>query len=105
MTDPDPDPDFTEYAVRKSKHAQASWAQVPEEIQKIAETVLWELADDPRKYPDRTFAAEQGASRYVHPNPQFEITYKVDEQAKVVSVLHVSAQALPAASQRRQWSA
>ena len=88
--------EFTEYAIRESRDALASRQALPPEVQKIADAVMWELADDPRRYGDRTLPAEQGASRYVHPSHELEITYKVDEQGKVVYFLHVSARALPA---------
>lgn len=90
------EPDFTTYAIKESKEAFASRQTLPRSLQTIISSVMWELAEKPGSYPDRTLPAERGTSRYVHPKPQFEITFKVDEPANVIYFLHVSAQALPA---------
>lgn len=90
------EPDFTTYAIKESKESLASRQALPPELQTLISAVMWELAENPRAYVDHIVPDERGTSRYVHPKPQFEITFTIDEAAEVIYFLHVSAQALPA---------
>jgi hypothetical protein len=89
--------DFTEYAIKESRDAVKSRHALSADVQKALGEVMWELAERPRGYPERTTTIGRTGQilLYKHPDPAIEVTYEIDEQDKVLYFLHFVAPALP----------
>jgi hypothetical protein len=90
--------DFTEFAIKETREALKARHALPPELQKLLDKIMWELADDPERYPERTSSLGRAGSvfLYRHPHPALEITFEVDREKQVVYFFHFVAPALPA---------
>ncbi len=84
-------PEFPEYAIRYSKNASTLRKNLPPEVQAQMIEIADELAADPEKYANRVIPLAEDLFIYRHPDPAFEITYKLDSDNKVLSILHLVA--------------
>lgn len=87
--------EFQSYAVRFQK----SWKETSSELSLRAKLelhdVVDELSEDPNCFPDRVERISiEGDLLYRHPDPPLEITYRIDADQKVMTILDVVERAV-----------
>lgn len=87
-------PEFPEYAISYSRIARDLRNELTEKLRVTLLEIVDELAENPDKYPSRLIQKDEKTFIYKHPHPAIEITYRLDRERKVLSVLHVVAPAL-----------
>ena len=88
MTDPD---DGKEpLAIRYSNAGRASRKELPPEVQLALFDVLDALARKPDAFPGRTapISRDGKTQLYKHPRPAVQVTFEVDEERRVLHLLH-----------------
>jgi mRNA-degrading endonuclease RelE of RelBE toxin-antitoxin system len=85
--------EFVSYAVQYSDAAKKSRKELPRETQLALFDVLDKLAENPDAFPGRTQPiSRDGRIRvYTHPSPALQITFEVDEEKRVLYLLHFVA--------------
>jgi hypothetical protein len=85
--------EFSEYAIKYSRAALESRNAFPRDLLIVLDEIVNDLADDPKKNPDRVISASREGTSfiYMHPEPAIQITYEVDPKQKVIYFFHFSA--------------
>jgi hypothetical protein len=88
-----PPADFVAYAVQQSPTAKKSRKDLPPETLLILFDVIDTLAENPDAFVGRTQVIDRdGRIRvYTHPRPPLQITYEVDQENRVLYLLHFVA--------------
>lgn len=90
---PDSDSPQT-FAILYSPNARATRNELPEKPRLAVADVVDRLAVDPEAFPGRT--QRDGRIRlYTHPDPALQITFEIDPEKRLLSVLHVAAPQVP----------
>ncbi|GAA4352612.1 hypothetical protein GCM10023165_42090 [Variovorax defluvii] len=86
-------PAFPDYALKTAEAARKQRLALPPALRLAVDQIEAELCQDPEKYPDRLIPASQdGRSRiYQHPEPSIQVTFEVDDAAKVIYIFHYFA--------------
>ncbi len=90
-------PEFPPFAVLYSRNARAVRAGLPAETQARVIEIVDQLAENPNQRPDRLVQLAADLYIYRHPNPLIEITFKLDRDKQVLSLLHLVAPTLQVA--------
>jgi hypothetical protein len=89
--------EFPEYATAYTKGAQAQRNALPETIRVALIEIEDAIAEDPDQYTHRNDAPTEDTFIYKHPQPQIELTCKIDQDKKVIYFVHVAARTLEVA--------
>jgi hypothetical protein len=91
---PDATNEFQSYAVRYPK----SWKETTWELslrgKQELNDVVDELSEDPNCFPDRVERISKEDLLYRHPDPPLELTYRIDADQKVMTILDVAERAV-----------
>ncbi len=81
------------YAIQQSDAARKSRKELPSQTLNLLFDVLDTLAEDPNAFPGRmqTISRDGRIRVYTHPSPALQITFELDEQARVLYLLHFVA--------------
>jgi hypothetical protein len=85
---------FPSYKIQYSVPAKESQKELRKELSREAELALFDVIDklqeNPDAFPNWTRAmSDDGSIRcYTHPNPAFQITYKVDKNEHLLNFIH-----------------
>ena len=85
-------PQFPEFATSYSKNARMLRDALPDARRTT-------LIENPDKYPERLVPLDENLFIYKHPNPPFEITYRIDWDRKILYFLHLVAPKLEVSKQ------
>ncbi len=81
--------DFPEYAITYSTNARELRNALPAPLRETLMEIEDGLVENPDKYPLRTIPLDVNMFIYRHPKPVLEITYKIDPERDVISILHL----------------
>ncbi len=84
-----PNHEFLDYAIKYSSSAREQRQGFSDSERAILTDVEDNLADNPKAYPGRTTPLTESVAIYRHPSPQLEVTYELNEEAGVISILHI----------------
>lgn len=81
------------YAYKYSKDARITRNALPTSTQIELAKVIDLLADNPKAFPSRTHPIGSSGSIYIyrHPSPSLEITYELNDEQKILFLLHFAA--------------
>jgi len=84
-----PNHEFLDYAIKYSSSARGQRQNFSDSERAILTDVEDNLSDNPKAYPGRTVSLTESVAIYRHPSPQLEVTYELNEEAGVISILHI----------------
>ncbi len=86
-------PAFPEYALKTEETARKQRLALPPALRLVVDEIEAELCENPEKHADRLIpASHDGKTRiYQHPEPSIQVTFQVDEAAKVIYIFHYFA--------------
>ena len=89
--------DFRSYAIQFSDTARKTRKELPQEAALALIDVIDKLAENPDAFPAWTkpISRDGRTSVYSHPKPALQITYEVDEKARLLYLLHFVAPQVP----------
>jgi hypothetical protein len=87
---------FPEYALKRADSARKLLTAMTQPIRQVIDEIEAELCVDPKRYPERLIAASRDGRGqiYKHPSPDIQVTFEIDEAAKVIYVWHYFAPTL-----------
>jgi len=83
------DQDMMPYSSAFHKRAWSERNEMEQSHRLILHEIIFSLTEDPAQFPNRTFNLMDQVFVYRHPDPQIEVTYKIDEAEKKIWILHV----------------
>ncbi len=86
--------EFPEYAISYSKTARDLRDELSQRLRGTLMDIENELTYDPAKYPSRLIPLVADVFVYRHAQPALEITYKIDQERKIIYILHLVAPVL-----------
>jgi len=92
---PDATNEFLSYAVLFKKSAKEAKSQLSPRASLELNHLIDELSEDPDRFPSRVEQISMsGDLRYKHPDPPFEMTYRIDTTQKILTIMEVAEQAV-----------
>ena len=79
------------YWTRYSDDAKAAKKALSAEIQAALHQIDDSLAEDPEQFPNRTKSFSEEVFLYTHPEPEIQVTYKIDRKARTIEYVHIVA--------------
>ena len=86
---PAPTLDFPVYAIMYSTNAREQRNTLPAPLRETLMEIEDGLVQNPDKHPLRTIRLDVNMFIYRHPKPALEVTYKIDRERDVISILHL----------------
>jgi hypothetical protein len=86
-----PEVEFSEYSFIYSKTAKPLRNSLQPDLRLVLDDIEDKLSENPDQYPARTISLTEDIFIYKHPQPNIEITYKVDREKKILYFLHLVA--------------
>jgi len=88
---PEQIPEFQRYAEQVLDSALEAQSRLPLRIQDQLSRLLDLFAEDPDRFPNRIEAINKMGDRlYEHPDPPFEITYRIDREKRIITFIDFS---------------
>jgi len=89
--------DLPEYLTAYTRDAQAQRNALPEAVRVALIEIEDSIAEDPDQYTHRNDTPTEDTFVYKHPQPQIELTCKIDRDRKVIYFVHVATRNLEVA--------
>jgi hypothetical protein len=88
---------LTSYAIQYSETAKETRKALPPEAMLALFDVIDKLAEDPDAFPNwtRPISRDGRIRVYTHPKPEIQITYEVDDNERILYLLHFVAPKVP----------
>lgn len=90
-------PEYPEYATVYSKEARPLRDALPASLRRTLDNIEDMLSENPDGYPRQTISLSANMFVYQHSQPHLEVTYQIDREKKIISLLHISAPKLEVA--------